>query len=409
MNLAQSFPVAAVVLALVGCSSSKSNSGAQAPEGDAGAIADPLSFTMKVTVAAGAEIHECQYVTLPPSAGFIVGGSHTYTPGSHHLLLFRTDLTSIPAGQDGLRDCYEAGGTMMSHIRGVVYGSQEASGNLTMPDGVGLPYKAGDVLLFQSHYLNASAKPIDAEVDIHLRGATDGITTHAGVLFYYAPFIHVPIGAKSRAGMRCTVRQNITLFTAGSHYHKRGVDYEAYIDPPSASPTTVPFYTSTDWDHPASLSAPTAIAAGSHLRYGCGYDNTAGTKEYFQGQSAENDEMCMFVGLYYPEMTDDDDNCYDADSFGAGTNACAAASSCALGCPAGTSPLGDASGNIDPCWQKCFADSCPSASTPLIAQLECIGQQCKTECAGGGNACGSCALAKCANEVSACQQHTCAQ
>jgi hypothetical protein len=279
-----------------------------------------------------------------------------------------------------------------------------------MPDGVGLPYKAGGVLLFQSHYQNPGATDISAEVDVHLSTKADGIVNRAGVLFFYDPFIHVPAGGSARASMRCKIRQDITLIGAGSHFHKRGVDYAAYVDPPSGAEAATPFYTSTNWDHPATLSATMTIAAGSRLRFGCGYDNAGGTAEYFQGQSAEDNEMCMFIGTYYPDMGQADDFCVGADDFGTGTKACADASACIEACPASAYPKGsleDTSGAMDPCWQKCFVDSCPSASAPLIAQLQCVGNHCRTECTSDASACETCAVTNCAAQVGACQSHTC--
>src|SRR5438067_139492 len=94
-------------LALVACSSTKSGDGADA--GPNVTITDgPTTFTMKQHVPASTEAFKCLYVQMPPQDGYIVGGEHKYTQGSHHLLLFRTDLTAIPAAQQGMLDCYES-------------------------------------------------------------------------------------------------------------------------------------------------------------------------------------------------------------------------------------------------------------------------------------------------------------
>ena len=61
------------------------------------------------------------------------------------------------------------------------------------------------------------------------------------------------------------------------------------------------------------------IQAGPCDRYYCDYDNTQGTQAYFQGQSAVNNEMCMFIGLYYPAMTPADEQCLSGDTYGTGT------------------------------------------------------------------------------------------
>ena len=97
-------PLAAVALA-AGCSSSSPSSGNGAGPGsgddggaDASSTLQTVSFQMQETVPAGGEIFDCQYVQLPDAKAWLVAAQHNYTPGSHHLLLYTTDLTSIPAG-----------------------------------------------------------------------------------------------------------------------------------------------------------------------------------------------------------------------------------------------------------------------------------------------------------------------
>jgi hypothetical protein len=368
-----------------------------------------VNFEMKVTVPAGGEIHDCKFVTMPAGESYITAAQHMYTKGSHHLLLFRTDLASIPAGQEGIQDCYEGGsGTIMSHVRGVVYGSQVPTAQFALPTGVAMKMKSQEVLLFQVHYLNASPQPLDATVDVGLFTTTDvtRAQTLAGVLFYYDPFIDVPPASKSSAGARCTLPQDITLLSVFPHYHARGYGYQAWLDLPSQPAATTPFYTSTDWEHPAAWTGgPMALPTGTTVRWNCDYDNTGGSAEYFQGQSAANNEMCMFTGMYYPAMDQTAEFCLNnMTGFGTGAATCATTSSCVQACPASEAP--DQMGNVGPCWQKCMVSSCASASTPLLEQLRCVYTQCNVECTTGGD-CVGCALQKCQNEVYACQSHTC--
>ncbi len=398
-------------------------SGSSAPEPTSGAPGAPgaplaggpktVTFTMNTTIKAGAEAHKCQFVAMPEGSAYVVASSHEYTVGSHHLLLFRTDLSSIPEGMDKLQDCYETGGdSVMSHVRGIVYGAQEPKAESRFPKGVGLPTLSKEVFLFQSHYLNSGAKDLDAKVTVNLE-VTDGadVTQKAGVLFFYDPFIHVGAGQKARASMRCAIRNDITLLTAVSHYHKRGTEYSAFLDLPNAPLSTTPFYTSNAWDHPDSLRQTMQIPAGSRIRFGCGYDNTRGTREYFQGQSAEDDEMCMFTGVYYPDMGLSDNFCMnEPDMFGTGKATCRETQDCVQACPAGSAPkLGAASGGkVDPCWQRCFVASCPSAAAPLLKQFSCIQSKCKEACASAGSPqCASCAIGSCPAEVSSCQAQAC--
>jgi hypothetical protein len=365
-----------------------------------------VAFSISAHVKAGTEQYRCQAVTMPDDGGFVVSGSHTYTPGSHHVLLYRTDLTTVPDGMGGNFDCSDETG-LMGHVRGVVYGAQTPTGGWQLPDGVGLPYRPGEILLLQAHYLDASASDLDARVDVTLATRADGIEQRAGFFFFYDPFIHVPAGARARASMRCLVRQDVTLLGESAHFHRRGVGYQAFLDPPGGTPAAQPFYTTSDWSNPLQQRATTAVASGSRLRFACDYDNSSGTTEYYAGPSATQNEMCMFIGLYYPDLGAEDDFCFSsADGFGNGTATCAQATSCLQACPTHDfSHLPD----VDPCLQKCIADSCQSASGPLFEQLYCLQGQCNTECVLGDGDCTSCAIAKCAAQVEACQSHTCAQ
>ena len=381
-----------------------------------------VTFTMNETIPAGGEEFKCQYVALPAGQAYVIAGEHDYTLGSHHLELYRTDLTAIPAGQEAVADCYEAASTIMSHVRGVIYGAQEPHGAIDFPSGVGLQTQSQEVLIFQTHYINAGAQPLDAQATVNLTLSDGtGITQHAGMLFFYDPFIDVPTGARAQAAMRCPIPNDITLLTASAHYHARGITYSAFLDPASGPNAATPFYTSTDWLHPASLAQPMTIPAGSRVRFNCGYDNTMGTQEYFQGPSAIDNEMCMFVGIYYPDMGESVNLCSGvargdggasepaADMFGTGMATCMQTLTCTGKCPPGSAPSVSAGNTtVDPCWQKCFVDSCPSTMDVLYPLFGCIETNCATECAAAGSsACTSCVIAKCPAQGVACENAAC--
>jgi hypothetical protein len=413
-------PLAALALA-AGCSSSSKQSSSSASGDDGGAVDGggslvTVSYQMHATVPAGGEMFRCQYVQLPDTDAFMVGAQHDYTPGSHHMLLLTTDLTSIPAGQDQPQDCYEGTGTanMMNHVRGVLYGGQTPTGAEQLPPGVGLRTKASAVLVFQVHYLNPSAGDLNANVNATLTLDTNGadIQQQAGILFFYDPFIDVPAGATAKAGMRCPIPSDITLLYASSHYHSRGVGYGAYLDNSVTDLASTPFYTSNSWSSPTNAVLTMPIKAGSRLRWECDYDNSSGTQEFFSGQSAQTNEMCMFVGTYYPEMGELTDYCLqDADMFGSGSVACGATMSCLQAC-GGTMSFGVggglAGGGPTACQQTCMVKSCPSAGAPLVAFGACMSNSCSSQCSDpSASACATCIAGSCLNEYSTCQSHKC--
>src|SRR5260221_11840770 len=78
-------------------------------------------FEMGSSVQPGAESLACMYAVFPRDRGVIAvqsAESH-FTPGSHHLLAYRSDLTSIPSGQTGVWSC--ADGSWVLHDPGSYY------------------------------------------------------------------------------------------------------------------------------------------------------------------------------------------------------------------------------------------------------------------------------------------------
>jgi hypothetical protein len=130
----------------------------------------------------------------------------------------------------------------------------------------------------------------------------------------------------------------------------------------------------------------------------------------------------MFVGLYYPAMTESDDMCDQGDEVGTGTVGCAQTLSCMGSCPADGDP--SENNGYGDCEQKCMVNSCPGAAAPLSVVASCIEQNCAAACgigdagasaaaedagSGGGPsaACTSCVTTSCASQYGACLSAPC--
>ncbi len=404
-----------VVTCLAACSSSN-DGGSPATQGDADAdtatAADMIDFTMHVKVPPGTEVHRCELIKMPKSDDggeiFIGGRSHDYTPGSHHYLVYRTDLDSIPAELSTQVDCFEGTG-MMKHQRGFIAAGQTPTAKEDLPEGVALAFKSEEVLLFQAHYVNAKATELDATVNLHWRRVPKESVVHrAGVTNFYNPFIYVPAKGASKAPMRCPIPKDVTLLGGAPHMHKRGVFYEAFLDEPGKT-AAEPFYTTDDWEHPEPWLGPVEVKAGSFLRFECAYENLD-DRTYIQGQSADDNEMCMFLGTYYPELGLEENRCFPGmDMHGTGTLTCTQVGECARACPPGApTKAGVFPPDISECVQKCVTESCPSASGPFLKQLTCLQSSCAEPCVDSTtDACRACMTEKCLAEASACLTHTC--
>src|ERR1700754_2645866 len=68
----------------------------------------PIKFEMDIDVPVGQELLKCIYAQMPTDRVTAIGSAEShYTPGSHHLLVYRSDLTAVPADNQGVWDCQD--------------------------------------------------------------------------------------------------------------------------------------------------------------------------------------------------------------------------------------------------------------------------------------------------------------
>jgi hypothetical protein len=400
-----------LVVAAAACSSSSSST----PD-DSVLLAPPaegqgVQISMVSTIAPGQEIERCKFYQVPPGGMNINRATVRYAAGSHHVLVYRTSYLEIPhttlAGTEitpnaeGVFDCTN-GAAGDWDVDGVVAGAQSFGGKdaAQFPPGVAAKLPGGTVLIINTHYLNVSDKPLQAEARINLQTIADAaVITEGGFLFFYNPFIFVRPQSTGAARMSCPIVQDIKLVSGQSHMHRRGVAYEALLVDSSAAASSL--YESDDWENvPVKEWLPTGmdLSAGQAIDYTCHYSNTE-DRVVTQGLTTK-DEMCMFLGAYYPRNRELE-ACptlvpgKGATYIGSG----ASDGSTTLACLGQAFSAPHASSN-----EKlfgCVVDSCPAAAKALTGYLNCRigggreGASCHEACAGGPEACGTCLTAAC--------------
>lgn len=398
---------AVALVSVLACSSSSTSSSPAAD--DPNVFQHDVMLSMSLTVPAAAELHQCQLVQLPKGDDLnIVRFAHQYTPGSHHFLLYETDLTEIPPDLAGQYDCTIGDEPVMAHTRSILYAAQTPKGNFPFPPGVGTTFKGGSVVMFQSHYINPGKDPIAAKVEFGLDTApADTIKEKAGFFLFYDPFIRLPPNGTAKSGIRCPVGNDIKVLMATSHYHQRGKTMKVYADLPGAPPSATPFYETNDWEHPQEFKGPQDIAAGTTIRFNCEYDNTSEPTEIFQGPNAKTSEMCVLAGIYYPVAPDPKwQTCNLPSIVGHGDQSCYDVATCIQKCPSSEAPHRTWSGvQVGPCWERCVASGCDGAVDTFLPLASCIGKNCAAECAAGP--CTTCITEKCAPSLETCSSHTC--
>ena len=357
--------------------------------------ADTVSFRLEAQVAPGEEGQFCRFVRMPDSPLFVRGGRHELSDGTHHYLVYRTrDLVWRDGMEDVVR-CDEHDTTTTAYVTG----GQTPREDADFPADAGLPFRAGEILLLQAHFLNAASTPRTMTVDVTLRTAPR-VDHEAGVLRFYDPFIHVPARGRATTKMACTIKKDITLLSAAAHMHRRGIAFRAYL-----GNAATPFYTTADGLHPTTFVGWQPIQRGTTLRFECDYQND-GDRTVTQGLSATRDEMCMLSGFYFPAMDPQDEICEDMHDHGTGQLSCKDTTACLEVCPAEERPAFP-NPRVGECWQRCVTSSCPNVTKALFPQLTCTDQKCRAECAKMGDPCRACVVEKCTRELGICQRLAC--
>jgi hypothetical protein len=185
----------------------------------------------------------------------------------------------------------------------------------------------------------------------------------------------------------------VTLLSAVSHMHSRGVGYTSRLltgDPLAGGTEVQKLHETTDWEHPVTdvFDAGLSLTQGQWIEWTCNFENPE-ARDVAQGLQT-TDEMCMFVGAYYPY-----DSAFEfcapslpqAGLYGRWLGTGTMSGPEFLGCW-WNSPRqffgGGAESSADRyATQECVTGSCPAVSGLANAYLLCLGtnaDSCQSQC-----------------------------
>lgn len=272
-----------------------------------------VTFQFDVEVPAGQELFKCIYGQFPTDGVTAVSGAEShYTPGSHHVLAYRSDLTAVPDGQTGVWDCRD--GNWFVHERGSYYEAQQPNEERNLPEGIAHKFQPGEVIILQAHYINTTDNDIDAHVELKLHTMdVDDVREEAGTIYFNDTSIEVPPHSRAGVTMRCPIPQDINLAFLWSHMHARGTHFIVKTDDPiAAEKLGEVLYEEKDWSEPKPRVYPEGeeneLHAGSHITFSCEFQNDTDNTFRF-GNSAETNEMCILHGMYWPRMPSLSEQC----------------------------------------------------------------------------------------------------
>lgn len=302
--------------------------------------------TPEFEVAAGEEIQDCYFFTVPAGADplWIDRFQLALNPGSHHMNLFRVaDIRNLdPAAGEAI----DLGGVQGTVIRGgecwtapnwagwpLVVNSQQSTVEdpvyeWALPDDVAMRFTPGDRLMLQVHYVNASTQetPFRGRAGLNMLRSIDD-TVEMGSLFATQQSIRIcrstppPTysGTCSLAGT-----QTHRVAAVNGHFHSRGQRFSVYAwDGVSTvrPPDSARFYESERWAEPDMINGiDVPLVAGGGIWWTCEFqwrEPEIGCAEvdardplqandccYTFGGKVETSEHCNVFMFYHPKTED---------------------------------------------------------------------------------------------------------
>ena len=381
-----------------------------------------VQLQMVSMLNAGVETERCKFFKVPAEGWYVNKQDIRYTPGSHHVLLFVTPYTEIPTvdtrgntvDTSGVFACPE-GAAADWRVGGVAGGAQKGDAPAAvqgLPEDTALVLPGGTILLMNTHYLNASPDTLNTDARINLYfTAKEKVKREAGILFFYNPFIYVPGQSTAVAKRSCPVLKDINLVNGQSHMHKRGVDYVANLVEGNGQVVNE-LYRGQEWEAVVMRKydgAGQLIKAGQSIEYQCGYNNHE-TRTIIQGLTTK-DEMCMFLGLYYPRdpqtelcalMANDkiEDTRFLAGRWVGSGNVDGVTTAACIG----SSPSSPEKGAL----YRCVTNSCPKISVQMSDALHCLASNNFGQCDHcQGPTCSGCVNRGCAESLTQLSLATC--
>ena len=245
-------------------------------------------------VAPGADVTMCAYIDTRVEVDTDVVAYHGYQSvvGGHHVILYSVQ-------QQQAANVHECTEDDMLNAR-YIAGSGADSPPAELPPGVVFRIPANTQLMVQTHWINATDKPIDGQGAFNLKVTSPRPEHQTAQLFTVVnTMFEVPVGNGHKASTECVVGQAMNVFTMGAHMHEWGT--HASITHTSAGTAKMIYdhgWTEEDvFDPPRNnypTTAPFKLAAGDKIKVECTYNNTTGAPLPFPA------EMCVAWQYAYP-------------------------------------------------------------------------------------------------------------
>ena len=170
-------------------------------------------------------------------------------------------------------------------------------GDSELPPDHGIFLPSGKAMVLQSHYINASAKPIRVRDVVRMKKMEiAAVKTWASIHITNTLELAIPSYEKKKLVFDCIVQNDVDLLMIGGHMHEWGSRFEAFYGPTEQELKSL--YLADPWraeyrdSPPITLffSQPMPLKAGSIIRTVCEWSNDTSEELAFPK------EMCTSFG-----------------------------------------------------------------------------------------------------------------
>lgn len=265
----------------------------------------PEGYTRYITptvtdITPGYNEEWCQWIQAPQDHDMDVlalEGKQSLT--GHHAVLYATKETNFKVGESHI--CTVADMIPLSFIGGI--GGEGTGGNAAqLPDGLYFRLPAGEALMANTHWLNATDNTVDGQavIDVQFAPASD-TRTIANLFANNGDTFSLPSGQLTQYDVSCPIPQSLNFAMVTNHMHLLGTS--AYSEIIHADGTKTQLSVDNPWSgdeqfNPQylrfSVASPLTVQAGDTYHTHCEWTNTTSQTVMFP------DEMCVGIGFYFP-------------------------------------------------------------------------------------------------------------
>jgi hypothetical protein len=281
--------------------------------------------TPKFDVPAGMEIQDCYFIAMPADKETWVQKIQIgQNPGTHHMNIFRrgtqVNLWGNPGDVVHGAECWKspnwADWPLVANSQ--ISDPSAPINNWQLPDGVAMKFEPGEVVMLQTHYVNATTQvtPGVGHVLVNFTTIDKSKVQHElGTLFATNQGIRACPGQRPSFTATCNFARDgdVTVIAANSHFHSRGVYFSISVNDPVTGTVGPKFYENTDWQNPKwDNTLHVTIPKNGGVEYECDYavpaDACGNPNDeccFTFGGFVETQEHCNVFVYYYPRQSTD--------------------------------------------------------------------------------------------------------